>query len=488
MKVWVEAPVVSGDRVLFRWRQSEPNAAQYGEEFFFRYEDIDLVSFSSQLFYEIFLALQLRVFAGYGKPVEVIFPEPVSTRSVDFWRAFHDAELVQVGPLADIDAYAPRTGRENAAFPRKTAAIFYGGGKDSVLSTGLLTEVFGDDQVVLIQYVAPMTSTAGAFAMHERRQESLMLAPIRAARRITTQRVYTDYLATFTEAGEHLRPHRQFYTAGALPALIAWGAEYSTLGDTRHDYAILPRANGQRQYVFPRSRPEIHAALSTHYRRVLGFEHTVTNINFPFTTVQDVGFLHARYPELMPLAVMCTRAGTRERWCYQCSKCMNWAVYALAAGYVDPRMDYDRALTEPSVVRKLIAYAGTGAELSRHGNAPWVNGLTGFPQTFQAICHALAMCDPDRLAGRIGAQALTNLYTMIALYGNTRFHNQAVVAQDAIELTGVDLVRRVGKLAGEHYPVVDKLPGPWLHGDIEAIIDFRTRMPHPVRELPHIRG
>jgi hypothetical protein len=487
VKVWVEPPHISGDRVLFRWRQSEANRFQSSEEFFFRYEGIELSAFSNQLFFEIFLALQLRVFAGYRQPVELIFPEPVSTRSVDFWRAFHDAEQVSIGPLADIERYEPMILRAGANRASKKAAIFYGGGKDSVLSTGLLTELFGDDQVLLIQYVAPMSPSAGAFASHERRQETMMLEPMRALRGVATQRVYTDYQATFTEAGSDLRPHRQFYTAGALPALIAWQAEYSTLGDTRHDYAILPRGTNGRHYIFPRSRPEIHAALSAHYRRVLGFDHTVTNINFPFTTAQDADLLHARYPELMPAAVMCTRASARERWCYRCSKCLNWALYGLGAGFVDARLDYDRVLTETDAVKTLVAYAGTGVELTQHGNAPWVKSLTNYPQTVQSISHSLAKSDPDRLAGRIGDQALANLYTLIALFGNTRFANQEVVATEILDFTGVDLIQRVGKLAAEHYPVVDELPGPWIHGDRDAIIDFRTKMPHAVRELPHIR-
>lgn len=488
MKVWVDTPVIDGDRVRFSWRQSEPNPYQLANEFFFRYEGIELKGFSNQLFYEIFLALQLRVLAGYARPIELIFPESVSSRSVDFWRAFHDAEEVTIGPIADIEQYLPRIAPDPTFRSRKKAAIFYGGGKDSVLATGMLTEIFGGDHVVLIQYIAPMTPTAGAFAMHEKRQETMMLEPIRAARGVTTQRVYTDFVSNFTDIGVPLRPHRQLYTVGALPAMIAWGTEYSTLGDTRHDYPILARPNGKRHYVFPRSRPEIHAALSTHYRRTLSFDHTVTNINFPFTTSQDAALIHKRYPELMPVAVMCTRGNAKERFCYRCSKCLNWALYALAAGYVDPRMDYDRVLTEPPAVKKFIDYAQNGAELTQHGNAPWYKTLTNFPQTFQPICHSLASGDPERLDHKIGDQARANLYTLIAMFGNTRFENHEIVHQDAIDFTGVDLMKRIGKLAAEHYPVVAGLPEPWIHGDVDAIIDFQTRMPHAVLELPHIRG
>jgi hypothetical protein len=488
MKIWVERPQIDGDRVLFRWRQSEPNPYQLANEFFFRYEGIELSHFSNQLFYEIFLAQQLRVFVGYAKPIEVIFPEPVSSRSIDFWQAFHDANDIILGPAADIERYQPRTAPDPAIRAPKKAAIFYGGGKDSVLALGMLTEIFGNDQVLLIQYIAPMTPTAGAFAMHESRQETMMLEPARAARGVTTQRIYTDFVANFTQVGLPLRPNRQLYTAGALPAMIAWGVEYSTVGDTRHDFPILARPNGKRHYVFPRSRPEMHAALSTHYRRVLGFDHTVTNINFPFTTSQDAALIYKRYSELMSIAVMCTRGNAKQLYCYRCSKCLNWALYGLAAGYVEPRMDYDRVLTEPLAVQRFVNYANQGAELTQHGNAPWFKTLTNTPQTIQPICHSLASGDPERLKGRIGRQARANLYTLIAMFGNTRFENHEIVHQDAIDFTGVDLMKRVGELAAEHYPVKARLPEPWIHGDVDAIIDFQTRMPHAVFDLPHIRA
>jgi hypothetical protein len=42
------------------------------------------------------------------------------------------------------------------------------------------------------------------------------------------------------------------------------------------------------------------ATQSRHYQRALGFHHTLTNINFPYTTVMDMQFLYARYPDLAP--------------------------------------------------------------------------------------------------------------------------------------------------------------------------------------------
>jgi hypothetical protein len=484
--VWVDSPVIDGDHVYFAWRQTAENPYQRANEFYFRYEGIDLASFSSSLLFEIFLSLQLKIFKQYRFPISLTFPEALPSRSVEFWKAFHGADEIEIGPISDIEGYEPIA--SPLPHPTRKAAIFYGGGKDSMLATGLLSEILGDDQVVLVQYVAPITPTAGAMAMHERRQQRYMLDPVRKLRGVATQRVFTNYLANLTETGIKFRPHRQFFTAGALPALLAWRTEYSTFGDTRTDFPVFMLENGKRHYTFSGSRPEILAAQSMHYQEALGFNHQLTNVNFAFSTSQNQVLLTRRYPELLPATVSCTTGNSRERFCHRCYKCMIWAIFGLAAGHVDPDVDYDRLLTQNEWMMNLVNYADTGVDLSFHGNAIWVDGLMKYPISYQPICHSLASLDPDLLKGRVGLKARANLYTMLALFGNTRFENQEVVAKEIFDFTGIDLMYRVAKLASEHHPMVAKLPGPWIVGRREAIIDYQTRMPTRLDDVPHIHA
>ncbi|CAN5411315.1 hypothetical protein BH09CHL1_BH09CHL1_06120 [soil metagenome] len=485
MKVWVNTPVIDGDRVFFSWRQSGPNPFQRANELSFRYEGIDLRGFSTYVFYEVFLSLQLRIFVSAQEPVELIFPEPIPARAVEFWRAFHGANEVEIGPIIDIESYEPRIG--SARHETRKVAIFYGGGKDSMLATGMLTELFGDDQVVLIQYVAPVNPAAGTLAMHERRQERHMLAPIRKLRGVATQRVFTDYVSNLNEEGLKHRPHRQLYTAGALPAMLAWGTEYSSFGDTRTDFAILEDRDGRRNYKYSGSRPEIIGPQSTYYQRALRFDHKLSNVNFAFSTTQDHVLLIERYPELLPATVPCTNGNSSERFCHRCYKCMFWAVTGLSAGFVDPNIDYDRILTENQWTQRIVDHAKTGVELTYYGNAEWVEGLLKVPIIYQPICHVFSKIDPDLLNGRIGYQARTNLYIMMALLGNTHFPNQEVVAQEIFDFVGGDLMPRIAKLASEHQPMVDKLPAPWIYSNREAIIDYTTRMPTRLDALSFLR-
>jgi hypothetical protein len=109
VRVRVDHPAVAGDTVVFRWSQTEPNPFQEANEFFFRYEGLDLSAFSPLLLYEVFLGLQLKVFAAYGKPIELVFPEPVPRSTAAYWTAFHDADPVSIEPIAEAVSYDPWT-------------------------------------------------------------------------------------------------------------------------------------------------------------------------------------------------------------------------------------------------------------------------------------------------------------------------------------------------------------------------------------------
>src|SRR6476620_1351414 len=121
MRVWVDLPEVEGETVRFRWRQDRENHVQPENEFFFRYEHIDLGAFSTELLYEIFLALELRPLTAYDEPVELIFPLPISRYSVDFWIAYHGADNVLVTPLRDDGTFSPWSA-EPTPGPRKARA------------------------------------------------------------------------------------------------------------------------------------------------------------------------------------------------------------------------------------------------------------------------------------------------------------------------------------------------------------------------------
>jgi hypothetical protein len=487
MKVDVARPEVAGETVVFRWTQSKPNPFQRQNAFFFRYEGIDLAAYSSWLFYEIFVALQLKVLKAYGEPVEVCFPEPLARASVEFWRAFHDAELVTIGPLVDSVDVMPRRAPIRQSLAERPYAVFFGGGKDSTLTAELLAELHGGEQVLLVQFVGPLNSTRELERRLTLRQEAQMLGPARRRLGAATQRVWTDYQAQFRSAANHARPHVELYTAGALPALLAWGVELATFSYAWTEYALTRRRDGTPRFRFAGSRPESLADQSRHYRRAFGLNLVVTNLGMMFSGLAAYRLLAERYPVAALQIVPCTIGGIGERWCYDCKKCGNFALIGLAGGIADPTFDYDRFFAQSRFVRGLVAYAESGVERSFYGNAPWTSKLTA-PVGYASFCQAIATLPLAAVVDRLGPRALANLLVVQALFGNREFPGMGMLPAKTIGLLGHETARRAACIGAEHLTVVDDLPMPHLAGNAEIEWDFAVPMSTRTGRLPHLRG
>jgi hypothetical protein len=473
VKVLVAEPVIAGESVLFRWTQSEPNPYQAKNEFSFRYEGIDLGAFSPLLFYEIFLGLQLKVFGAYRRPVEVIFPRPVPWRSAAYWRAFHDADLVTIAPLADAASYSPWIkGSSRLPRPRK-AAVFFGAGRDSTATTCLLSEIFGPEEVLLVQFVIPVRPVPDQTERLERRQDELMLRPARERLGVATRFVWTDYLAQMHVGHYATRPHAEFFTLGALPLLLAWGVSLATFCIEWTAYPAFRNEHGRLRFRSPKSRPEILATQSAHYRRVLGAELRVTNLNMLMSTLTTFRLLQERYPPTLEQIVMCTQGDVGQRWCYRCNNCAWYALYCLHFGVLDLRFDYDRLFRDAPYFRKVAAYAATGVELSHFGNAPPPPSL-GL-EVFSVFFHVVAGVDVRLVADRLGAEAYANLMVMKALFGNRTYPSTAMMPTKAIDLLGHPAARQIAALVSQHAAAADDLPGPFANAD--AVYDFGLRMP-----------
>lgn len=478
MQIAVDPFRIAGDTIEFGWTQSRPTPIRTRNGFFVRYEGLDLARFSPQLFAEIFLGYTLKVFAGYGEPVELRLPVAVPRPVVDFWRAYNDADRVTVGPVTEDEGYDPWARGESARGPRGSAAVFFGGGKDSMLTASLLRELRGPERVVLIQFVAPLMPSPDLAVRLEQRQHKLMLEPAHASLGVATQRVFTDYQATFAPEEANRRPHLELYTLGSLPVMLDRGVDFASLSAPWSNHPIHLRPNGAVQFVYRRSRPETLAAQSAHHRRVLGRELIITNLNLVFSEFSTVAILAERYPEAYRHIVMCTNGRPRQRWCFRCMKCGTYALNGLALGLVDERFDYDRLFAVSNYVRALVAIAESGEELDADGNAPYHDILCA-ESSFRGMAHAIARVDPALIADRLSEEAFTNLMTIISLYGNRTFPVVDGYAPESVPWIAGEEARRVAAIAGEHLQRVDALPREWMDGGEPCQTMFTLRMVPP---------
>lgn len=179
-----------------------------------------------------------------------------------------------------------------------------------------------------------------------------------------------------------------------------------------------------------------------------------------------------RYPETLPLIVMCTLAEVDQRWCYHCAKCMWYGIYSLALGFgLDPCIRLRLCIRDfpvcPVFGRVRGKWRGVGSIGTR--NCPVFTHLTRGGQ----FCHAVATVDLDLIADKISSHARpTRLFRRCSATARAQ-HTEWRLRACSICST-IETANRVATIIAEHV-AVDELPGPFL--DEGYIYDFSVRMP-----------
>ncbi len=486
LHVRVKPPEIIGDTVTFKWTQSRENPFQRNNEFYFRYEGLRLDHFTSELLFEIFIALQTRVFGGYDTRVEIELPSPVSRLSAAFWLAFNRASNVSICPLAESTVYDPWKRRPTNRKESKRAAVYFGGGKDSTLLACLLAEIYGADQVLLIQFIGPLRESRSLELLMEERQDVLMLAPARERLGFATQRIWTNYQANFRKAGYHLRPNMELYSVGSLPALLSRNISLSSVSASWLAFRTTYDHDGIARHRYANVRPETLAAQSSHYRSALGFEHTVANLSLPFNGLVAYWLLAERYPAALRQIVMCTVSDPDRRWCYQCKKCSMFALLGLSTAVTDPDFNYDFWLRQSRFISQVKEFAGTMPESKEFGNAPWMPFF--FDRlSFVMYCHIVARIEIDDLHVVLSDEAIRNLGILKSLYGNRPFPEYEAVSNVLLDRLGHELGPRLKAIASEHLEIIGGIPEPAMAADGPAMYLFDQQVSLPIDEVEHVK-
>jgi hypothetical protein len=351
LAVTIHAPRIEGDTVSFGWNQSIPNPHQMRNTWSFTYPGLDLRGFAPELLLEVFLALQIKVWATHPGPVEIRLPRPVPAWTVDFWRDYHRATNLDILPLAENRPADPWPGGASGIYPTYRNIVFFGGGKDSGAVASLLAEIDGPGSTLLLSHTASLDPTSRGQDLARRRIVEFIQQPIAAATGLPTATFWSDYPGNFRPEGKAPRPFLEFFHAGTLPLAIAHDARVVSVGHPRQHYWALATAD---QPAWPEGwsgRPETLGAIAAHYARAWNLDLTPTSVLYPTTTHAVVSLLADRYPAMYDTFVSCPSTGAP--WCYACVKCVRTMCGTLAAGREKANFDVNRMLRS-RVVAELV--------------------------------------------------------------------------------------------------------------------------------------
>jgi hypothetical protein len=450
--VEVARPKIVGDTVTFAWEQSVRNPFQRANRWSMRYDGIDLARFAPELLLEVFLALQLKVWAAHPGQVEIRLPRPMPAWTVAFWTDYHRATNLQVAPLAENRRLDPWPGGASGLYPRYDNLVFFGGGKDSGAAASLLAEIGGPGSTLLLSHTASLDPRPQPRALAERRIVEFIQKPVSRATGLPTARFWTDYLGNWRRDSDHVRPFLEFFPGGTLPLLVAHDVRFTTFGHGRNEYHTTIQPGQSPQPARWSGRPETLAAIGAHYRRAWGLDIDPASVLYPVTAFGLYRLLRDRYPAMYDSIVSCS--STDQPWCYACLKCFRHLISTLAHDAPTPGFDYD-ATMRSQLVDDLVRHLALHEPTRGHAFHPAI-GSDSFNQSERiSQISLLTQSTLDRVLAPDTRANLTFIRTR--LQGEIEPTSQQV-PRAAIAMLPAPLRQPMTDILGRSFELVDDLP------------------------------
>lgn len=484
MRVVVARPDVRGSRIRFAWTQDVASTVQTADAWSIRYVGVPLRRVlrraTRAVLYDVLLSVQLPLWMHDADEVEVVLPEPVPPARLEFWRAYHGGDGVRFvvpEPAPGHSAPSALTEGRRRTDEAPRVAVTFGGGKDSTLALEVLRESRTRSQVMLLHVVHPPVPGRRAAAVALWRSVRHILMPNVLRRRTPVQLVVTDHMAHRTPAAPG--PHINLYAPATLPALIHRRIRTVSFSNSVMGYRVSRRTDGSLRFTNPTGRPERLAHLRAYCAEVVGWDVGVEGSHHAIVEYLSYGVLRERFPRAFSTIVMCPRYRARGRFCAECSKCLEHAVFGLSMGYAASDLDYSKLLTSDRVNRIAAHARERGDDIAPHGNAPY-DRVIGTATHFAGWCHALSKIDPDDLPVTLTPRAQDNLAVIVAAWGRRSFRAVQQVDPAAVEACAplgreVAAVVAASALVAAAPPTGDEL----LVGDRPAQFDHAATMPTP---------
>jgi hypothetical protein len=348
-------PEIKDHEVTFRWR-IEPETTLYRQsQFTLRFPEsaeLDLASVPEGLWWTVMLIclhsqwLMLR-------PCRVLLPVKLRPGEAECWSRLLDAgvttleayrgttdfertiEIIEDGPPLN---YAPTPAAKAGATRCATA---FSGGKDSLVQTGLLTEL--TPKPVLVATTSPMPPLEDHITPRRR----YILNEIQHRRDVTLIEVESDFRANidlgFAQSIGYWMSVNELtdtflYTGSLLAAGVAAGATRLFLASEAQVQENVERDGRVVQHNHFMYSAITQGALNA-ILRPFGLIHGSLISSLHSFQAQEL--LWTRYDELCDLQYSCWRTKTGEMMCNHCGQCLRIALCALALGKRASRMGAD---------------------------------------------------------------------------------------------------------------------------------------------------
>jgi len=349
-RIVLKTPRVSANLAEFCWTVEPPSRLYQKTSFYLRFpEDVDVSSLPAALWWRVFI-ICLHPHWAVLRPCEVHLPITLRSGETEVWTRLVAAysttldlipnrnrerpegvvTIIEDGPPLPIPNALPDLNRYGTAFS---------GGKDSLLQTGMLSEL--TEKPLLVATTSPMAPLHDHLTARRR----WIFSEIVKRRKVRFVEVKSDYRSSWDNAypgGYEIATNEitdvHLYFAALLVVGAAAGvthlcvaAEAEVHENARLDAQIIQYRHFMYSSITQRA---ISAVL-----RTMGF--TYCSLTSPLHAAQVQQLLWRRYPDIRDLQYSCWKVGPKEKQCSRCTNCLQMAVCALAMGFNPEVMGID---------------------------------------------------------------------------------------------------------------------------------------------------
>ncbi len=350
-RISLHHPEIGSGNATFTWSIDPASALYKKNAFSLRFPDrLDLSKISPTLWWTVFLT-SLHTHWLLLKPCTVHLPVRLRPGHIELWKRLLDAEM------STADAYRSEPlmqgsvefFEEGEMLPPPAGisdgglcATSFSSGKDSLLQTGLLTELA--KKPILVATTSPMEGKHD----HTTARRFKNFSQIQTRKNVEFIEVHSDYRtildnAFSTRLGYNFSVNEisdtLLYTASLIAAGVAAGATHlfmASEAEVQENAEIGGKTIQHKHFMYSAvTQRAIHALLGAE-----GVSYgSLTSPLHNYAHVQTL--LWTRYQEISDLQYSCWRVGPDDWTCSRCSSCFRNAMCALAAGGNPQRMGID---------------------------------------------------------------------------------------------------------------------------------------------------
>ena len=359
-----------GNKVTFSWKQDVEEEFVRNSSFFYDFHDIDIQEIPESYLFNILFGI---MFPSWTKMEQVEISSSVKLPLEIFllWKKYTNAVNIVLKsetiptPRLDINE-----GNE--------IGLLFGGGKDSMMGLGVLSEIFPEKSIKLLSFLHPQSSGTDFKDKLLRRRQNLVLDYVEHLRNCEVVLIETDYLGKCLNQDAKNAPHISFYTS-TFPILTkSMGITDFIFNYEIPHYWTNKKNDSVYTPFFKSSRPEFIKFLSHEYSALQNREIAITNMGAPTGINIHYKIVQERYPELFTYTLTCeTILDMNKRFCLKCNKCFYYFLYTNSVGVNDQHFDSEEFLTGPYFEEKLSKLFENQQKPKSGENGKFLGGALG---------------------------------------------------------------------------------------------------------------